>query len=117
MVPDLNKLNFSVFRPVVPSLFNFSSSSVEMRGKKKIIGHNVHSKYVQGPRFQILKSTYVQVTPVSLNPVLQTASDSFFNPRFFMRPNGEDLPNKVMLAQKRHPPAVFEGQPIRRNLT
>lgn len=48
MVSDLNKLNFSVFRPVVPNLLNFSCSSVEMRGKNKIIGHNVHSKYVQG---------------------------------------------------------------------
>lgn len=41
-----------------------------------------------------------------------SASDSFYNPRFFMRPNREEVPNKVILA-----PAGFEGQLIRRNLT
>lgn len=51
-----------------------------------------------------MKSAYVH----ELHEFKSCASDSFYNPRFFMRPNREDVPNKVILA-----PAGFEG-PLKR---
>lgn len=55
-----------------------------------------------------MKSAYVH----ELLELKSRASDCSYNSRFFMRPNREEVPNKVILA-----PAGFEGQLIRRNLT